>query len=678
MLVTFSKEIYSIPFLGSYLEDNIVLYSKSLDISQIKGIIGWGLKETAKKAREFAKKHELHYFALEDGFVCSYGLRVNGYPPLSLFVDPVGIYYNAYAPSLLEDILNNYDFAEDELKDGEKALELILEKKISKYNYAPPASKEILNGKKEKRVLVIDQTKNDASVVYGCADEKTFRKMFFKAKEENRDADIYVKIHPDVILGKKKGYLLDLAVKDKEVFLIMEDVNSLSLLEFFDKVYTVSSQMGFEALLLGKEVHCFGMPFYAGWGLTKDLLSHPRRKRRRTLLELFTASYLKYPRYINPETGKKGTIFDVIGFILKQRKMAKTLGIKTYYFFGMHPIKRKQLLPYFKTPFNEIKHIKIIDELSEEKNNIAIVVWGAKQRKDIVSKVKDVEVITVEDGFIRSIGLGAEFVPPMSIIMDKTGIYYDPTQESDLERILNTYQFSQEELEIAERIKDLIVTNRITKYNVEVFKPIKKPCYEKKIILIPGQVETDHAVILGKGIKTNYELVKRVREKNPDAHIIYKPHPDVISKNKQKEKHFNEIAKMCDKIETSAGILSLIEIADEVHTISSLSGFEALIREKVVYTYGGAFYAGWGLTVDELTFPRRKRLLSLTELIAGVLLLYPVYYDWRLKGFVDCETIIQRIIEEREKNAKFSQTKLPYPFKKLKNWFIALKWWVKG
>jgi capsular polysaccharide export protein len=396
-----------------------------------------------------------------------------------------------------------------------------------------------------------------------------------------------------------------------------------------------------------------------------------------TLLELFTASYLKYPRYINPKTGKRGTIFDVIDFILRQRKMSEVLGTKTYYFFGMHPIKRKQLLPYFKTYFNEVKHIKSIYELPKEKKNIAVVVWGEKQRKEVVSQVKDVEIITVEDGFIRSVGLGAEFVPPMSIVMDRTGIYYDPTKESDLERILNTYQFSPKELEIAERVKDLIIAHRITKYNIGVFEPLKRPCYDKKIILIPGQVEMDQAVLLGEGIKTNYELVKRVRKKNPDAYIIYKPHPDVIFKNKQKEKHYNEIAKMCDNIEPSADILSLIEIADEVHTISSLSGFEALIRGKVVYTYGGAFYAGWGLTIDMLTFPRRKRLLSLTELIAGVLLIYPVYYDWKLKGFVDCETIIHRIVEESKIYVKFYRTKIPYHIKKIKNWIQGLKWWLK-
>jgi len=673
MFLTFSKEIFSIPFLESFLEKKVVLYSQKVDLNQVTGVIGWGLKPTAKKARDFARKHGLTYYALEDGFVCSYGLRVKGYPLLSLIVDPVGIYYNVNTPSLLEEILNHYEFTKDELEEGEKALQVVIEKKISKYNYAPFAERDILKGKKEKRVLVVDQTYKDASVLYGGATENTFREMLNKAKEENPEADVYVKIHPDVLSGKKKGYLFELAKKDKEVFFIAEDVNPLTLLEFFDKVYTVSSQMGFEALLLGKEVHCFGLPFYAGWGVTKDRVNCPRRNRKRTVLEIFTAAYLKYPRYIDPVTGRKGTIFDVIDFILKQRKMATLFGRKTYYFYKMHFLKRNQLLPFFKTPFNEVKSVGSLAKVPVKNKNTAIVVWGAKARKEVESICKDVEVLCVEDGFIRSVGLGAEFVPPMSIVIDKTGIYYDATQESDLERILNTYQFSKEELKEAEEIRDLIIKHRITKYNVGASRPLKRPNYDKKIILVPGQVETDQAVILGNGIKTNFELIKRVRTKYPEEYIIYKPHPDVISKNKRREKNFKEIQEMCNRIETETDILSLIEVADEIHTISSLSGFEALIREKPVFTYGGAFYAGWGLTFDEVSFPRRKRKLSLLELIAGVLLLYPLYYDWKLKGFVDCKTIIHRIIEERERNVKILQTKSFYLLKKLKNWIRALK-----
>jgi len=670
MFVTFSKEIFKIPFLESFLDKKVNLYSKKINLNEISGVIGWGQKQTSALARKFASKNDIPYISLEDGFVCSYGLRVKGYPPLSLIVDPVGIYYNAKSPSMLEEILNYYDFTQEELKEGEKALEIVLDKKISKFNYAPFAKRDILKGKKAKKVLLIDQTYNDFSIIFGIADKNTFKKMYLCAKEENPHSDIYIKIHPDVISGKKKGYLFDFVKKDKDIYIISVDVNSLSLLEYFDKIYTVSSQMGFEALLLGKEVHSFGLPFYSGWGLTIDKLQCQRRNRKRSVLELFTASYIKYCRYINPKTGNRGNIFDVIDFILKQRETVGIIGKKNYYFLRFNPVKQKHLLPYFKTPFNEVKCIKNLSKIKDR--DATIVVWGAKGR-EVLTKSNNIKILTTEDGFIRSVGLGAEFISPMSIVKDSTGIYYDSTKESDLEKILNSYKFSLEELDRAEKIIDLIIKNNITKYNVDILKSLQKPIHDRKVILIPGQVETDQAVLLGDGVKTNFELIKKVRQKNPEAYIIYKPHPDVLAKNKRKDRYFTEILKMCNHFETESDILSLIEIADEIHTISSLSGFESLIRRKPVYTYGGAFYAGWGLTIDELSFPRRKRKLTIQELVAGVLLVYPTYYDWKLKGFVDCETVIYRIIDEKNKKSLRSETKIPYFVKKIKNWAEAFK-----
>jgi capsule polysaccharide export protein KpsC/LpsZ len=67
----------------------------------------------------------------------------------------------------------------------------------------------------------------------------------------------------------------------------------------------VTSQLGFEALMLGKKVTCFGVPFYAGWGLTDDRIPAPRRRAHRTVLEVFAAAYFHYARYVNPINGKR-------------------------------------------------------------------------------------------------------------------------------------------------------------------------------------------------------------------------------------------------------------------------------------------------------------------------------------------------------------------------------------
>jgi capsular polysaccharide export protein len=82
-----------------------------------------------------------------------------------------------------------------------------------------------------------------------------------------------------------------------------------------------------------------------------------------------------------------------------------------------------------------------------------------------------------------------------------------------------------------------------------------------------------------------------------------------------------------------------------VHTISSLAGFEALLRGKAVTTYGAPFYAGWGLTTDRLRIPRRCRTASLDELVAAALIVYPLYLDPVTGKPCRVETVIARLAE---------------------------------
>jgi len=62
-----------------------------------------------------------------------------------------------------------------------------------------------------------------------------------------------------------------------------------------------------EALLRGKEVVCLGAPFYSNWGLTDDRQIVDRRNRQRSLIELFTISYILFPIYIDVHTLNKST-----------------------------------------------------------------------------------------------------------------------------------------------------------------------------------------------------------------------------------------------------------------------------------------------------------------------------------------------------------------------------------
>ena len=141
----------------------------------------------------------------------------------------------------------------------------------------------------------------------------TTRRCGFPPPAAVRQDDI-----PDAPAGKKQGYLTE-AAKRRGIAIIAQDVSPLSLLAQADVVYTVTSQMGFEALLLGKEVHCFGMPFYAGWGATHDRLTCPRRAKRRTAEEIFAAAYMLYARYVNPVAAKRCDIHEAIRILAAQR-----------------------------------------------------------------------------------------------------------------------------------------------------------------------------------------------------------------------------------------------------------------------------------------------------------------------------------------------------------------------
>lgn len=270
---------------------------------------GWGRKKTGKFALWCYKKFGGKLTLYEDGFIRSIGLGVNGSPSWSIVEDDVGIYYDARTPSKLENILNTYDFKADValMELASKAIDLMVEHNISKYNSAP-LMRDAMN---EKRVLIIAQTAGDASLEYGMLNSFSTDEMIADAKRQYPDSSIYLKVHPDVLSGKKCSDI-DIEEAKKSCVIIEENINPLSLLKHFNTVYTKTSQMGFEALLVGCECVCFGMPFYAGWGITTDKSICGRRERILSVEEVFAAAYILYTRYYNPYKNIKSDILDTI------------------------------------------------------------------------------------------------------------------------------------------------------------------------------------------------------------------------------------------------------------------------------------------------------------------------------------------------------------------------------
>ncbi|MFH1137327.1 MAG: capsular polysaccharide biosynthesis protein [Pseudomonadota bacterium] len=646
MIGLFSKKISEIPFLSEFLESNWTLLPT---IKQISSIAGWGLKPTADKARAYAQKKELPYISLEDGFLRSLGLGSQS-PPISIIVDKTGIYYDFTKPSDLENLLNSKDWeTPDLLNTAKRSIKSIIENNLSKYNHAPEAPSNIFSNKQNIKVLVLDQTMNDMSIIHGGANKNSFEEMLHCAIEDNPDAEILIKTHPDVIAGKKRGYLLREGLPEN-IKIIDKDYCPLTLLRQADIVYTVTSQMGFEALLLGKTVHCFGMPFYSGWGVTNDRLKCQRRKLIRSVEAIFAAAYILYARYINPFTGKRCSILEAIQIISDQRRRNETnRGLSIC--VGLSRWKRGLAKAYLRSTSGRIECYKNLNKALKiaHKKNGKIVIWAAKEPPTLEDRCKTlgINLLRIEDGFIRSVGLGSDFNYPYSLVLDKTGIYYNPQQPSNLEKILQETEFSDEVLERAHFLRKKIIEHSITKYNIDtnVEYTYVKPG-SKRIILVVGQVEEDASVRLGGcGISTNFELLQAVRNTNPEAHIIYKPHPDVISGNRPQDRQYPNANGIFDELVTHGNLVKWLDYVDEVHTLTSLAGFESLIRGIPVSTYGGPFYAGWGLTSDKIIFPRRTRRLSLDELVAGVLIIYAAYHDWVTGQACTPEAVIYRLTQ---------------------------------
>ncbi|MEZ8028847.1 capsular polysaccharide biosynthesis protein [Enterovibrio norvegicus] len=595
-------------------------------------VAGWGFKSTSKRARTYASKNGLDYISLEDGFIRSVGLGVSGAQPFSLICDVTGVYYHSFQSNDLESniieksLVYSYDIVR-----VRKLLDCIRRNKISKYN-------DILSSKLDlqSKVLVIDQTYGDASVTGAMANENTFIEMLNEAIANHPDETIWVKVHPDVVCGKKKGFLYPLPFEHPNVKVFAESINPWDMLETATDVYTVSSLMGFEALMAGVKVHCFGMPFYAGWGLTEDKLVCERRNKTRTLEQVFAAAYLEYARYVDPILERRCELEDIIPYIVDLMRH-QSQPRETVVLEGVSRWKRMWLSPFIESWNLDVKKTAAAKTAG----------WGTQSEGGL----------TIEDGFIRSNGLGVHFNKPISLVLDRTGIYFDATRSSDLENILNG-EISSYMVERAERLLPILLEQGITKYNVGNTEVLALP-KNKKIILVPGQVESDASIRFGSPeVKTNCDLLSLVREANPDAYVIYKPHPDVVAGQRDGGNWENDALSCADVVVTDIAMDTLLGQVEEVHTMTSLTGFEALLRGKSVTTYGMPFYAGWGLTNDKLYCARRQCKLSLHELIAGALILYPTYIDPVSRQLCTVEQALARLAQMRAGDVKAKDYKL--------------------
>ena len=666
-------------------------------------MIGWGMKPNTRKAKKLALQSGVNYLHLEDGFISYLGHPALGDRRFSLIIDKTGIYYDATQPSDIESLLNNPKWLTPELKARSACLlETICKHQITKYNHEPVNNscwplasgcwqdeKPTANSqqqKAKKRVLVVDQTYGDCSVKYGMADESSFRAMLDAALSENPGAEVWVKVHPDVVLGKKKGYfdwlLASKSQKPKEaaagcwplaaksqqptassqkleansqklkqsrVRILAEKVNAQSLFPHFDKVYVVTSQLGFEALWHGKEVVCFGVPFYSGWSLTDDRVPCHRRKQKHTIESLFAAACLKYTRYIDPETGERCELEDVIELIALQRQYQQQ-EVDTLYLVGFSLWKRAFLKEFLGGLASSFKFVKTCQQVSSlAKAGDGVLIWGAKDYD--YQPPAGVKLFRCEDAFIRGKGLGAELKRPQSLIIDRRGIYFDGSCPSDLEHAINTVTLSEQQIERGARLREQLVSQRVSKYNLtgKKYSLFSGAREGQKKLLVAGQVDSDASIKLGSPeVRSNLALLKQVREFAPEAYIVYKPHPDVVMAGRAGHIPEDEALQWADLVASDSDIFDGIAQCDELHVMTSLAGFEALLQNKVVHTWGVPFYSGWGLTRDHYSCDRRQASRNIDELVYFAHCYYPRYINWTTRRFTTPERMIASLAREKE------------------------------
>lgn len=314
------------PVSGNYSKEcglNILSFFRGNEVYTFQPLLGSGPYDESLLKKTLA--HGLPIVFCEDSFLRAATVFWDFSVPallrqsVSLSCDSQGLYFDATRPTNIENIIKHYKVSPKEIDTAQRLIEKIVSNKISKYNNQPLACPRLPGSMSRDKVLVIDQDKGDASIRLGMASDATFEAMLMAAADENPNADILVKTHPDsLVKGGRIGNLANIPDSDR-IHKITFPVNPYTILDQVSKVYVCTSTFGFEALLCGKPVSVFGMPWYAGWGVTEDRQSNPRRGLKKTVRELFYDFYVRYSRYANPHTNEPCSIDEAINQLLHFR-----------------------------------------------------------------------------------------------------------------------------------------------------------------------------------------------------------------------------------------------------------------------------------------------------------------------------------------------------------------------
>mgnify|MGYP001794701876 CR=1 FL=1 len=590
----------------------------------------WGAAPSAERGVVVAASRDASVLRVEDAFLRSlHPGRVSHEPPIGLLLDRTGMHFDASKPSDLETLLRD-DPLDDtaQLNTARGLMDRWVRSRLSKYCAYDPD----LALPEPGYVLVLDQAEGDASVRASLAGETAaharFAEMLYYAQTEHPNARILIRSHPETAAEQRGGHYQTEQATGRVSFVDGAHAPA-DLFEGAIAVYTLSSQMGFEAILAGHKPRVFGTPFYAGWGLTEDEHAFTRRQRKLTRAQLFAGAMMRFPVWYDPYEDRLCDLSRVMDSLEAQQRawMDDRFG-----WVGENIRLWKR--PHMQAFFGRSKPMRFGKRKTGSER---VMIWGTKAPGSGAGW-------GVEDGFLRSQGLGAELVPPLSLALDNQGMYYDPRSPSRLEHLIgNSTDLPGYSLERAQRLIKAIVESGATKYASGVTASTRSQNNKRPVILVPGQVEDDASIQLGSPeIKSNAALLERVRRANPEATLLYKPHPDVVAG--LRPGHVTNALDWADEV-VDGPIATLFTEADSLWTMTSLAGFEALLRDVPVTTLGLPFYAGWGLTTDLCPIPdRRGTLVSLEGLVHATLIAYPRYMDPKTGLPCPVEVALDRLI----------------------------------
>jgi len=677
------KDFYKTVFHSNNLE-----YIKSQEINKLKLLIAknknvkvivWSYSESDKMA-VFLAKVNITPSRMEDGFIRSFGLGAQHNLPLSYVLDSSGaLYFESKVESGLEKLCNKVSLTNEDNALSKKLISTIKESKLTKYNSVTEDSLKF--DLKNNSVLCIGQVEGDMSLTYGSPVIKTNYGLVKAVKEKFPEVSIYFRPHPDTIKGGRKGG--EELNRISEIAEVLDISTPLTeLLDKFDSIHTITSLVGFEALLRGQKVYTYGQPFYSSWGLTEDFFPLERRRRKLSIEELFYCTYVIYPQYVN-KRGKKATLEStleqlnrekvdgnkVLDRIQEERSGQVSKKVAWAFRFGPKVVRESvaKMFPEYDIKFANITstdnklpaHVKndILKSL-EEYGAVDFLIWGYLAPEGTVRFANRIgaNVFRVEDSFIRSVGLGGELdfsgqnLLPISIVKDSQSIYYNYNEVSDIELIIKDYSVSPSQKEFAKNCIGRVVDSEITKYNSTVQSGFVYPVNSKNKVLVLGQVEQDASIKYGTDKKLSLnDLVRIAKAENPDSEIFYKPHPAVLSGSKINKSNPIDVADICTVLGAEVSFIESLKGIDRVYVISSGSGFEALIRGIPVTCFGANFYAGWGVTDDRIEISRRGKQKTVEELFYCFYVLYTRYFDHDTQSLININEAIDIICKTRKK-----------------------------